>query len=44
MAPKFTDRFHVLALTRRGFGESDKPETGYDIATFPGTVTALRQW
>src|SRR5262245_17599865 len=33
MAPKFTDRFHVLALTRRGFGESDKPETGYDVAT-----------
>ena len=22
-APRFTDRFHVLALTRRGHGESD---------------------
>lgn len=32
-APKFTDRFHVIGLTRRGFGESDKPETGYDTAT-----------
>ncbi|MBK8617293.1 MAG: alpha/beta fold hydrolase [Anaerolineales bacterium] len=29
-APLFTDRFHVLALTRRGQGDSDTPETGYD--------------
>jgi non-heme chloroperoxidase len=32
-APRFTDHFHVLALTRRGHGESDHPETGYDIDT-----------
>ncbi|CAG0935406.1 2-(acetamidomethylene)succinate hydrolase [Thermoflexales bacterium] len=32
-APRFIDKFHVLALTRRGHGESDYPETGYDIAT-----------
>src|ERR1700694_1084131 len=32
-APKFTDRFHVIGLTRRGFGESDKPKSGYDVAT-----------
>ena len=32
-APRFTDRFHVLALTRRGHGLSDHPETGYDIET-----------
>jgi len=32
-APKFTDRFHVIGLTRRGFGESDKPKTGYDTAS-----------
>jgi non-heme chloroperoxidase len=32
-APKFTDRYHVIGLTRRGFGESDKPNTGYDIVT-----------
>jgi non-heme chloroperoxidase len=32
-ALRFTDRFHVLALTRRGHGESDHPETGYDIDT-----------
>jgi non-heme chloroperoxidase len=30
-APRFTDHFHVLALSRRGHGESDHPETGYDI-------------
>jgi len=32
-APRFTDKFHVLALTRRGHGDSDYPETGYDIDT-----------
>jgi len=32
-APRFTDKFHVMALTRRGHGESDHPETGYDIDT-----------
>jgi non-heme chloroperoxidase len=29
-APRFTDRFHVVALTRRGFGESSHPESGFD--------------
>jgi pimeloyl-ACP methyl ester carboxylesterase len=33
IAPKFTDRFRVLALTRRGHGQSDKPVTGYDLPT-----------
>src|SRR5512147_2900902 len=32
-APRFVDQFHVLALTRRGHGESDYPDTGYDIDT-----------
>jgi len=32
-APRFMDKFHVMALTRRGHGESDHPETGYDIDT-----------
>ncbi len=40
-APKFTDHFHVIGLTRRGFGESDKPATGYDIAT---RVEDIRQF
>lgn len=29
-APRFTDRFHVVALTRRGFGESSHPDSGFD--------------
>src|SRR5690348_2629985 len=29
LAPKFTKRFHVLGLTRRGYGKSEKPATGY---------------
>src|SRR5688500_15455931 len=33
LAPRFTDRFRVMAFTRRGHGESDYPETGYDINT-----------
>ncbi len=32
-APRFTDQFHVLGLTRRGHGDSDYPETGYDVDT-----------
>ncbi len=40
-APKLTDRFHVIALTRRGFGESDKPPTGYKVAT---RVEDIRQF
>jgi pimeloyl-ACP methyl ester carboxylesterase len=32
-APRFTDKFRVLAVTRRGHGESDHPETGYDVDT-----------
>lgn len=33
LAPRFSDKFHVMALTRRGHGESDHPETGYDVDT-----------
>lgn len=32
-APRFIDQFHVMALTRRGHGESDHPEKGYDVDT-----------
>ena len=32
-APRFKDKFHVMALTRRGHGESDHPENGYDADT-----------
>ena len=32
LAVHFTDRFHVLGLTRRGQGKSEKSDTGYDTA------------
>jgi pimeloyl-ACP methyl ester carboxylesterase len=40
-APRFTDKFRVLALTRRGHGDSDCPETGYDADTL---VEDIRQF
>lgn len=40
-APRFVDQFHVLALTRRGHGDSDYPETGYDIDTLTEDVRQL---
>ena len=33
LAPRFTNTFHCIAFTRRGSGQSDKPQTGYDPAT-----------
>ncbi len=32
-APRFRDRFHVYAITRRGFGYSSDAGDGYDAAT-----------
>jgi len=40
-APRFTNQFRVLGLTRRGHGESEMPETGYDAATL---VEDVRQF
>src|SRR5688500_11438493 len=40
-APKFTNQFRVLGLTRRGHGESEIPRTGYDTATL---VEDIRQF
>ena len=40
-APRFSDKFRVLALTRRGHGDSDTPETGYDADTL---VEDIRQF
>jgi pimeloyl-ACP methyl ester carboxylesterase len=31
-APQFTDKHHVLAITRRGYGASSQPPTGYHLA------------
>ena len=33
IAPSFTDKFHVIGLTRRGFGETDRPANGYETLT-----------
>src|SRR6185369_248634 len=30
-AYQFTDRFHVIGITRRGFGRSSQPAQGYDV-------------
>jgi non-heme chloroperoxidase len=32
-AYQFSDRFHVIGITRRGFGRSSQPAQGYDVAT-----------
>lgn len=32
-APRFTDHHHVLAITRRGYGASSHPDSGYDVGT-----------
>lgn len=32
-AYQFTDDFHVIGITRRGFGRSDQPPGGYDVQT-----------
>lgn len=41
IAPKFTDSFHVIGLTRRGQGESEKPASGYDTDTL---IEDIRQF
>ncbi len=37
-APRLTDRFRVIALTRRGFGASSQPADGYDTRTLAEDV------
>ncbi len=39
-APRFTDRSHVVALTRRGYGESGRPKGGFDTGTLAEDVLA----
>lgn len=41
LAVQFTDHFHVLSLTRRGQGQSDKPAKGYDTATLTEDIKAF---
>jgi pimeloyl-ACP methyl ester carboxylesterase len=41
LAPHFTDRFHVLGLTRRGTEPSDTPPAGYDTGTLAEDIRAF---
>jgi len=41
LAPRFTDRFHVWGLTRRGQGQSDKPTSGYDPQTLAADIRSF---
>jgi pimeloyl-ACP methyl ester carboxylesterase len=40
-APRFTDRFRVVALTPRGMGDSEQTPSGYDTASLAEDVRAL---
>ena len=40
-APRFTDHFHVLGITRRGWGASDHPDSGYTIPILVADVRAV---
>lgn len=39
-APALTDRHHVIAITRRGFGESSHPESGYETSRLVDDIIA----
>lgn len=40
-APRFADKFQVYALTRRGFGASSQPQSGYDLATLTRDIITV---
>ncbi len=40
-APKFCDKFHVYAMTRRGFGASEQTTNGYGIDTLSKDILAV---
>jgi len=40
-APQFTDHFHVLAITRRGYGASSQPASGYGSARLAADLNAV---
>lgn len=40
-APRFTDQFHVYALTRRGFGASSQPKSGYNLAALSQDIMSV---
>lgn len=40
-APRFSDAFRVLAVTRLGFGVSGRPSSGYDVPTLAAVTLAV---
>lgn len=40
-APKLTNRYHVIGITRRGFGQSSAPQSGYDPKRLGDDVVAV---
>jgi non-heme chloroperoxidase len=40
-APKLIDRYHVFGITRRGFGVSSKPDSGYEADRLGDDVLAV---
>lgn len=40
LAPQLTDRYHVVALTLRGFGESDTVPSDYSLARYAADLRA----
>jgi pimeloyl-ACP methyl ester carboxylesterase len=41
LAKRFTDGFHVWGLTRRGQGQSDRPDSGYDPQRLAADIRAF---
>jgi len=39
--PRLTSRLHVIGVTRRGFGASSRPKTGYDSTTLVRDLLAV---
>lgn len=40
-APRFADGYRVIGITRRGFGGSDRPAQGYEVATLANDIVAV---
>ena len=40
-APLLADRFRVLGITRRGFGASSQPQTGYDLNSLANDIRTV---
>jgi len=40
-APKFVSHFRTFGITRRGFGASDKPSSGYDTVSLVRDIVAV---